>query len=153
MAIFESSVALEAAPEDVFDFLIRPQNLLKILPEDSGFTLSSAPETLEEGSQLEFSISGLGPTQHMTHEVTLVERPNRFVEKQIKGPLASFEHDHLVEPAGDGRTTLIDRIEFEPPGGMAGFLITEARVRETLEAGFALRHEALQKIFAGRTPG
>lgn len=147
MALFESSVTIECDAVTVFEFLIRPENLLRVLPPDSGLNYTNVPEQLELGSILEYELHGIGPVQHVKQEVTRFDHPYRFVESQVRGPLKEFEHDHLIEPLdGDGVVTVIDRITFLPPGGMAGFLITEDRIREKFRTGFEHRHQELKRI-------
>jgi ligand-binding SRPBCC domain-containing protein len=41
---------------------------------------------------------------------------------------------------------IIDKIEFEPPGGILGFMITADKIHESLEAGFYHRHQQLKKL-------
>jgi hypothetical protein len=55
----------------------------------------------------------------------------------------------LIEPHENPElVTLINRIEFEPPGGLLGFLVTEDKILETLDDGFDFRRTALQAHFA-----
>jgi ligand-binding SRPBCC domain-containing protein len=150
MPVFEASVPLNCTREAIFEFLVRPANVLRILPPNSGMTFQSAPERLQLGSRLEFSIEGMGPIQRMLHEVTHFVEPLRFVETQLKGPLRSWQHDHRLEPDGDG-VLVVDRIEFEPPGGLLGFIVTEEKIQEMLQAGFAHRHAALRQLCADGT--
>lgn len=146
MASFETVLTLNCAGEMVFDFLIQPANVLKILPPEAGVNYLDVPERLELGSRLEFELTGIGPVQRVIHEVIEFRHPQRFTEKQVKGPLKRFEHQHIVESADNGKIRIIDRIEFEPPGGLAGFLITETRILDSLEEGFDHRHRELKRI-------
>lgn len=148
MAQFEASVMLARPVEEVFDFLTQPARVLEILPEDSGVTYTSVPERLVLGSRVEFDLKGFGPVQNVIHEVSAFDAPTWFVERQVKGPLPHWEHTHLLEVVG-GRVRVWDRIEFEPPGGLAGLLITEGRIRHSLEKGFAHRHRRLREILEG----
>lgn len=146
MARFESSVTVEVSPEKVFEFLARPANIRNVLPPDAGLVLVEAPDVLELGSRLEFELRGFGPVQRIVHEIVEFESPYRFTENQVHGPLKQFVHEHLVEPS-DGRLALvIDRIEFEPPGGVAGFLITEDWIRGSLESSFDHRRRELKRL-------
>ena len=44
--------------------------------------------------------------------------------------------------------TLINRIEFEPPAGLLGFIVTSDSILKALEDGFDYRRDVLQKKFA-----
>ncbi len=146
MASYRTETFLAAPPEEVFDFLIRPENVIRVTAPDAGLRPVGAPEVLAQGSRIELELTGLGPPQRFLYEVTEFDRPGRFVETLVKGPLKSFRHEHLFEPAASG-TRVIDAVEFAPPGGMLGFLVTEDRIRQGLEKGLRFRHEELARIF------
>jgi ligand-binding SRPBCC domain-containing protein len=57
----------------------------------------------------------------LTSRVTEFEAPRRFVDEQTRGPFASFHHEHLFEPMGDG-SVMIDRIHLAAPFGPLGRL-------------------------------
>ena len=69
-----------------------------------------------------------------------------IVESQIEGPLRAWRHRQRIEIAGSGHCQLIDEIEFEPPGGMLGYLLTESRIRQSLEEGMDFRYDILQQL-------
>ncbi|QDU17592.1 hypothetical protein CA11_54350 [Gimesia maris] len=147
MASFEASVQLNATPQEMFDFLIDTENILKISPPDTGLSFTKKPDKLYKGAILEFQIQGFGKVQEGTHEIIVFEEPTLFTEKQISGPLKSYTHEHHIVPAGENQITLIDRLEFEPPGGLLGFLITETKLLDLFDEGFYQRHQTLKKLF------
>ena len=145
MASFELSISIDCPREAVFDCLIRPANVVEISPPNVSLTLVDVPEVLELGSVVEFEVSGFGPVQRMIHEITAFDRPHRFTETQRKGPLKSFVHEHVVEFDGS-EAVVIDRITFDPPGGLAGFLVTEELILKSLKGGFEHRHRELKRL-------
>ena len=146
MAIFEADVIVSCSCETAFDFLVQPDNILKILPPESGVNYIKVPQRFELGSLVEFEVTGHGPVQRIVHEIVEFDQPNRFTERQIKGPLKSFEHWHVLEESGNGEIRVTDRVEFAPPGGLASFIVTESRILETLQRGFEYRHRELKRI-------
>jgi hypothetical protein len=44
---------------------------------------------------------------------------------------------------------MTDRIEFESPGGLVGFVMTEERIRRDLEWVFGYRTEKLHELLGG----
>ena len=144
MPRFESNVTIERSAEAVFAFLIRPENLAKISPPESQLTFVEAPEQITLGTRLAFELGGFGPLQKVVHEISVFEPPNRFVERLVSGPLPVFVHEHVVEAQGEG-SVVIDRIDFEPPGGFIGLLVNEAKILESLKAAFAHRHRSLKE--------
>ena len=50
----------------------------------------------------------------MTSEITEVDRPSRFVDRQVKGPFRSFAHEHVFEQV-DGGSRMTDTITLASP--------------------------------------
>jgi len=146
MASYRAEVVLAAPPDEVFDFLVRPENVIRVTAPGSGLKTVSAPEIFEQGSRIELELTGFGPPQRFLYEVTEFDRPTRFTETLVKGPLSSFRHEHIFETTSEG-TRVLDIVEFKPPGGMLGFLVTEDRIRQGLVHGLRFRYEELTKIF------
>jgi ligand-binding SRPBCC domain-containing protein len=80
------------------------------------------------------------------YEITEYVEPHRFQESQVKGALGRYVHDHALAAQEDGTVRVFDRIEFEPPGGMLGFLLTADRLKSSLEQGLTHRHRELKRI-------
>ncbi|MBX3437872.1 MAG: hypothetical protein KF861_10310 [Planctomycetaceae bacterium] len=150
MALFEDRFVVEHPPDAVFDFFSVTRNHERMSAGQLGLVFLSAPERFQQGSQLEFQIQGLGQVQAAVHEIIEFERPHRYIERQVKGPMKAWLHEHhFLEE--DGATVVIDRVEFEPPGGLLGFLATESRILESLEEGIYSRNLALQRLLAEGT--
>jgi len=127
MPQLEFTCTLQASIENAFDFIIRPDNIVDISQPDMGINVISGPDKVTEGSRVEFEITGIGMPQKLVHEYSQFREPVHFWEIQIEGPLQSMQHEHLFEEDAGG-VIIIDRIEFEPPAGMLGFLLTEDRI-------------------------
>ncbi len=151
MPVFETSVTIDCPRERVFDFLLRPANLALIAPPELGLNFTSAPEVVELGSRIEFKVQGFGQVQTMAHEITAMVPHVLITETQIRGLFAKWVHEHAFEADTRGSVLVIDRIDFEPPAGLLGLLITAGKILEQLEDGFAHRHEQLQKLLTETT--
>jgi ligand-binding SRPBCC domain-containing protein len=145
MPLFETQILLSCRPEVLFDFLMRPAMVMALNPPEMNLTLLEAPDIVTEGSRIRFQVEALGFKQQMVHEVINLQRPAGFLVREIEGVLKKYEHEHLIELQPDGGTILFERVLYEPPGGMVGFLLTEARVREGLEKNFGHRHRELKQ--------
>ncbi len=55
----------------------------------------------------------------VTSRITEFDAPNRFVDEMVRGPFASFRHEHLFEDNHDG-TRMTDVIEFSTRLGAIG---------------------------------
>lgn len=148
MAVFESSITVAVARDKLFELLITPGIHEKLSPANVGLRFINPPEKLSGGIQFQFKAQAWGMIQTSTHEVTEFDAPVRFVERQVKGPLKEWIHEHLFVETPDGGTTMTDRIQFLPPGGLIGAIATEARILDALDDGFFHRHQQLKKILA-----
>jgi ligand-binding SRPBCC domain-containing protein len=148
MALFETSVAIAAPREKTWDFLVRPANLELITPAEVGLHLVEAPEVLELGSRLLFKVQGWGQVQQFLHEITAFVVNEKLSEKMVKGLFGRWEHDHILSTSSNDETVVTDRVEFEPPAGLLGFLVTKKKILEYLEEGFDHRQVQLKKLLA-----
>jgi ligand-binding SRPBCC domain-containing protein len=146
MPRFEATITIARPAEPVFDFLMRPANAVAVTPPETQLTLLEAPEVLHQGCRIAFEIKAYGQTQRFVHEVVELEPPRRFLEVQREGLFKEFRHEHVVEPEAPGQVILIDRVDFEPPGGLLGFLLTEQRVRDMLATSFEHRHREIRRL-------
>jgi ligand-binding SRPBCC domain-containing protein len=149
MPAVEASVSIRCGIEQVFDFLSRTESIEKIVPADLKLRLLQAPQEIRLGSRFEVEILGFGLPQKAAYEITEFTRPSRFVETQVKGPLARYVHEHLFSAQRDGTVQVTDRIAFDPPGGLLGLLITADSLRKSLEQGLAHRQRELKRLLEG----
>lgn len=147
MAKFEISVRLGSPVSVVFDFFRDPFNRSLVSPPGAGMVIVSGPNPLHVGSVIEFKVQGMGLVQQLSHEIVELEEHSMMLERQVKGPLKSFIHRHRFISDGESQTTLIDELEFEPPGGILGLLVTEDKLLDNFEDGFYYRNLELGKRF------
>ncbi|MCG6157160.1 SRPBCC family protein [Rubinisphaera margarita] len=148
MPIFSSDLVVPAPVSDVFEFFIRPANLLKISPPQMGLKFIDVPPEFEHGVQFEFAVQTFGIVQKVTHRITMFNRPDMFVEELVKGPVPKWIHTHQFVSVSDTETKLVDRIEFEPPGGIVGMMLTEDRIHDHLDEAFFHRSRQISREFA-----
>jgi ligand-binding SRPBCC domain-containing protein len=147
MARFEYETVLDCSRQGLFEFLLRPANVARIADPNTGLNILSAPEVVDVGSRIEFQLIGFGQVQQAVHEIVELIRPQRIVEVQVQGPLKSWHHQHLFEANGGG-VRMIDIIDFQPPGGVLGLIVNEARLSASLEEGFFARQQQLEQLIA-----
>lgn len=144
MATHTSSTTLRCDLQKVRDYLGRTANLLKTSDPDLELEILNAPDEISEGAIIDFRITAYGFKQPMQHRYVEVS-DREIVAKQVDGPARAWLHRQSLSDNGDGSCTLTDRIDFEPPGGMLGFVMTEAKIRESIEDGMDHRYEVLQE--------
>lgn len=145
MPVYETQIPLSATAERVFDFLSRPANLAQLSPPAVQLTFVDAPEVISLGTELVFKIQVFGQVQQFVHEIVAYDRPHLIRENAIATPMKSWTQEYVIQPGDNGHATLTTRIEFEPPGGMLGFLLTPDRIIANLKENHEHRRDALQK--------
>jgi len=145
MPVFQSETTLARPAAEVFDFFVRPANLLAITPPEWKMRLVEAPERLHLGARLVIESRRWGIPQRIISEVTEFE-PNTFwTDTQRQGPFRKWAHTHRFESIPGG-TRVIDLIDFEPPGGMLGLIIRAGVVERELQRLFAYRNARLREV-------
>jgi ligand-binding SRPBCC domain-containing protein len=148
MALFESRTELSCTPERLFEFITRPANLKAIAPAEVDLSFVEAPEVLSLGSKLVFKVQGFGIVQQLEHEVIEFDPPRGFREQMVKGPLPHWQHAYILEPDDSGGVALLNRIEFEPPSGILGMILTAQRMLDHLQKEYGHRSAALKQALS-----
>jgi ligand-binding SRPBCC domain-containing protein len=147
MESFEARVELPCSVEEVFDLVARPEGIKKISPPEMGLYFMNSPVRYALGTKVEFKVQAMGLVREIVHQVTAFTEPQSFTEEQVSGPFRHWVHEHFFEAREGGGSVVIDRIQFLPPGGVAGMIMTAARILDNLEDGFDYRHEQLERHF------
>src|SRR5262245_40900373 len=147
MPFFSYSSLVQSPPAAVFQALARPANTLKLSPPDMNLELIEAPECLHDGARVVWKARRFGLSKQIVQVVTAFTDNEHFTEEQVEGPFRRMVHVHRFEPADNG-TRLTDEFDFDPPGGMLGFLLTEAAIRRELQAAFEYRERLLPGFMA-----
>jgi NADH dehydrogenase len=134
--------------EEVFDFFSRPENLGRITPASMGFEFLTDDRAMRDGLVIRYRIRPvLGIPLTWTTKITDYEPPKRFVDLQLGGPYASWEHTHTFE-AVPGGTIVRDEIRYAVPLGPLGDLANRLVVRSELERIFRHRADTIRTVFA-----
>jgi ligand-binding SRPBCC domain-containing protein len=144
-------IFVPAPLEDVFSFFSNAENLNLITPPWLYFkVLTPLPIVMEKNACIDYSIKLLGLRMTWSTEITVWQPPDKFVDRQIKGPYRVWEHTHLFEEKGEG-TQMEDVVQYAVPGFVLSPLIHFLFVRPRLEKIFTFRENAILEYF-GRKP-
>ena len=150
--VFEYASNLKADPRRVFEFHLQPKNISRVNPWWVRVVSLQSPEQIVAGAKIHLKVRSMGLPQ--TWEVTVQEvgdflgTPARahILDVAQRGPFPYWRHLHEFWAAPDGTTGLVDRVEFLPPGGLAGVLLLPL-IRKVFMEMFQARHKATRKIF------
>ena len=135
--------------DETFAFFADAYNLEAITPPWLRFRIVSAPDALEEGSRIDYRLSLHGVGFSWRTRIEVWERPRRFVDRQLDGPFALWEHTHAFE-ARDGGTLIRDVVRYRMPFAAAGELAHRLLIGRDLERIFGYRREAVARQLAPR---
>jgi len=143
MPEFKASTTLRCSAAALRQYLGATANIPSISDPDLELEVLEAPEQVTADAIIEFRITAFGFKQRIQHRYVEVGETEILAE-QVEGPTRMWVHRQSIVLNDDGTCLLTDLVEFEPPGGMMGFVLTEASIRQSLEDGMQFRYEALR---------
>jgi ligand-binding SRPBCC domain-containing protein len=146
MPCFESTMSFAVPPSRVFDLLRRPAVLAQLAPPELHLHVESGPEELALGARLVLRGRRWGMAQRLVSEVTAFEPDALLVLEQRQGPFRRWEHAQRLKGLPEGGTYLIERVDYEPPGGLLGLTVTAAFLARELSDLFAFRGQKLAEL-------
>jgi ligand-binding SRPBCC domain-containing protein len=146
--VLERTQVVPRPRDEVFRFFSDAANLETITPAFVGFRIvTPQPIVMRAGTLLEYRLRLFGLPFSWQTRIERWEPPARFVDVELRGPYALWEHTHEFEAvAGDG-TRMHDRVRYALPLGPLGRAVHALVVRRTLDRIFAFRHDRIEEIF------
>lgn len=149
MLRFEYASIIDAPVETVWQFYERPDILNRLTPPWQPVEVIRREGGLGIGAISEFRLH-LGPiTIPWIAKHTECEPYQYFVDSQTQGPMQSWTHRHLFIQQ-ENKTRLVDRIEYELPGGTPTEFVLGWWVDSRLKEMFRYRHEVTQNFCQGK---
>ncbi len=151
---FELFTAAQWVPESVdrvFDFYRDENNLQKITPAWLDFrVLDKSTAQVEEGTRINYRLKLKGIPIKWQSLIENWRPPERFSDRQLKGPYRHWFHLHEFAPLAGG-TWIGDRVEYRLPLGGAGRLVAGAFVRKDVESIFKYRRQVVEQIYKNKS--
>ena len=152
--ILERRVWLPRARADVFEFFADPRNLSRVNP---GWArprwIAPPPTRLTAGAVLDFRVALPGAWRVMIREF---DPPYRFVDVQLRGPFARWEHRHRFEEGpeqdrGDAPigTWVEDRVTYRLPLSFLGAAAQALGAGRPIRRVFDYRDRRLRALLGG----
>jgi ligand-binding SRPBCC domain-containing protein len=137
--------------DEVFAFFAEAGNLERITPPELRFEiLTPLPVEMRRGTLLEYRLRLFGLPFRWRTRIAAWDPPQGFIDVQLSGPYAVWEHTHVFAATGTG--TLVDdhvryRLPLSPPGDLAYPL-----VRRQLARIFSYRQDVVREaLLDGRS--
>jgi len=144
--VHESRVWLARPRPEVFAFFAEPTVLERLTPPAFRLRLVNRDVTMTAGAVLEFRLRWLGmvPLRWRAF-VREWDPPFRFVDVQVRGPYARWEHRHRFLEEGGG-TWVEDRVTYRLPLGPLGRVAHALLVKRQLRELWEYRHRQLAEL-------
>jgi ligand-binding SRPBCC domain-containing protein len=132
----------------VFSFFSRPENLQAITPPWLDFRMVETPELLAAGSLIRYRLRWRWLPIRWTTEITEWNPPHGFVDREVSGPYALWNHEHWFV-SQQGGTTMRDRVTYALPFAWVGRIAHWAVAKRDVEEIFDFRAETMRHLFPG----
>jgi ligand-binding SRPBCC domain-containing protein len=143
--ILESRVWLARARTEVFAFFAAAENLALLTPPSFRLQLVAGPHMLSASAVLDLKMSWLGVPMTWRAFIREWDPPYRFVDVQVRGPYARWEHRHrFLEERGG--TWVEDRVTYRLPLGPLGRAAHTLLVRRQIAAMWRYRTRRLGEL-------
>jgi ligand-binding SRPBCC domain-containing protein len=149
MYVLERSQRLELPVERAFEFYADALNLEAITPPWLGFRVETpGPIEMRPGALIDYRLRLHGVPVRWRTRIEAWEPPLRFVDVQVRGPYALWEHEHSFERLDADAVMIRDRVRYELPFGLLGRIAHRLFVGRDLERIFAFRTHAVASALA-----
>jgi ligand-binding SRPBCC domain-containing protein len=146
--IRESRVWVARPRAEVFPFFADPRNLALVTPPWLGLRVEPPLAALAAFAVFDCRIRWLGVPVRWRTFIREYDPPFRFVDVQVRGPYARWEHRHLFREERGG-TWVEDRVTYRLPLGAVGRLLHALVVRRQLDAIWRYRERRVAELLGG----
>jgi ligand-binding SRPBCC domain-containing protein len=144
----ETRMWLPRTRAEVFPFFADAHNLEAITPPWLHFAvLTPVPIAMQAGALIDYRLRLHGVPLGWRTEIAAWEPPHRFVDRQVAGPYALWEHEHRFRDVAGG-VVMSDSVAYRIRGGRVVDRIGDLAVaRRDLRRIFEYRSRALRARF------
>ena len=142
--VLECRQWLELPIQRAFEFYAQARNLAVITPPWMGFeVITPGPIEMRPGVLIDYRLKLHGVPVRWRTRIVVWEPPLRFIDVQVRGPYALWEHTHAFEPDGEHAVLIGDRVRYALPLGPLGQIAHAAFVKRDLKRVFDYRERAV----------
>lgn len=141
--VLETSQWVPTGLDETFAFFSDARNLEVITPPFLGFEIRTPlPIEMREGALIEYRLRLMGVRMPWLTRIASWRPGESFVDVQLRGPYARWEHTHRFRPERGG-TRVEDEVRYEVPLAPLSEPVRALFVRPTVERIFRHRHAAI----------
>ncbi len=146
--LLSTSVLVARPRDEVFPFFADARNLERLTPPFLKFDVLTEGEIpMHAGTLIDYRLSLHGIPIRWRTEIQDWDPPERFVDRQVKGPYRWWIHEHTFDEHAGG-ALCGDRVRYGVPGGA---LVHRLAVARDVTRVFEYRRARLLELFgAGR---
>lgn len=134
--IYQSELSVSA--QEAFEWHAREGAIERLNPPFDPVEVVSKQGGIEVGGEVTLKVGPLKQVWQARHIDYHAGRS--FTDIQVKGPFASWEHTHRMEPQSPSRCILSDEIEYQLPLAPVGETLGKTWVESKMDQLFAYRH-------------
>jgi ligand-binding SRPBCC domain-containing protein len=146
--VLETRLWLARPRAQVFAFFVDPENLARVSPPALRLRVLTPPAPLHAGAVVDVRVAWLGLPLRWRSYIREYDPPYRFVDVQVRGPWARWEHRHLFLE-DEGGTWVEDRVTYRLPLGPVGRALHAGVVHRQLRRAWAFRQARLGELLGG----
>lgn len=140
MPVFEWRSVMPAPVQELFAYHARPGAFARLAPPWQKLRVLEQTGGMNDGGRVVFDVYAGPLKRRWVAEMSGYEQDRQFCDRQIEGPFAAWQHTHRFLPRVDGRSELIDHVEYSlPAGGLTDWLGAGTADRQ-LARLFRFRH-------------
>lgn len=149
MHLFYSEQIIPVSLNQAWDFFSNPANLMVLTDPKMKMKMESENglTPIFEGKVLKIRVQlfRIFPTSFLS-EITEIKAPDYFIDTQLTGTFAFWQHKHSLLKA-EGGTKILDEVSLKFPLGLVGVLAYHLFGKRQLETVFAYRKMVLENRF------
>src|SRR5450759_2959746 len=141
MPVFEWRSIMPVPVDELFAYHARPGAFERLAPPWQRLRILEQEGGMRDGGRVVFKVY-VGPVgKRWVAEMGGYVEGRHFVDRQVEGPFASWEHTHRFLPGvDDGASELLDHVEYSLPAGRFTDSIGAGPARKQLERLCRFRH-------------
>jgi ligand-binding SRPBCC domain-containing protein len=152
--VLERRQRLELPLQRAFEFYAEARNLAVITPPWMRFEVTTpGPIEMRSGALIDYRMKVHGVPVRWRTRIAVWEPPLCFVDVQVRGPYALWEHTHTFERAGEHAVVISDRVRYSIPLGLLGQIAHAAFVKRDLKRVFDYRERAVADRLQSESAG